>query len=112
MQPAEDSQLLDLLVISVMNYEFAAHSLTKLLIVVRHQMRTFVFLLPLFNLLLWAIGERRRDSRALRWSARAFKIPKYIKFVAEFPMTVTGKAQKFVMRKRMAEKLGLVVGTV
>jgi len=34
-----------------------------------------------------------------------FKIPKYIRFVDEFPMTVTGKIQKFVMRERMAEEL-------
>ncbi len=26
-----------------------------------------------------------------------FKIPKRIKFVTEFPLTVTGKVQKFVM---------------
>ncbi len=36
-----------------------------------------------------------------------FKIPRYIKFVHEFPMTVTGKVQKFVMRERMAQELGL-----
>jgi fatty-acyl-CoA synthase len=36
-----------------------------------------------------------------------FKIPRYIEFVDEFPMTVTGKVQKFVMRERMAERLGL-----
>ncbi len=36
-----------------------------------------------------------------------FKIPRYIKFVDEFPMTVTGKVQKFVMRQRMTEELGL-----
>ena len=34
-----------------------------------------------------------------------FKIPRYVKFVEEFPMTVTGKVQKYVMRKRMAEEL-------
>ena len=34
-----------------------------------------------------------------------FKIPHYIDFVAEFPMTVTGKVQKFVMREQMAERL-------
>jgi fatty-acyl-CoA synthase len=28
-----------------------------------------------------------------------FKIPKYIRFVDEFPMTVTGKLQKFRMRE-------------
>jgi fatty-acyl-CoA synthase len=36
-----------------------------------------------------------------------FKIPRYIRFVDEFPMTVTGKVQKFVMRERMARELGL-----
>ncbi|MDX1434286.1 MAG: AMP-binding protein [Gammaproteobacteria bacterium] len=34
-----------------------------------------------------------------------FKIPRYVKFVDEFPMTVTGKVQKYVMRERMAEEL-------
>ncbi len=28
-----------------------------------------------------------------------FKIPKYVRFVEEFPMTVTGKIQKFRMRE-------------
>lgn len=36
-----------------------------------------------------------------------FKVPKYIKMVDEFPMTVTGKMQKFVMRDAFAEELGL-----
>ncbi|MBP2302987.1 AMP-binding protein [Azospirillum picis] len=36
-----------------------------------------------------------------------YKIPKYIRFVEEFPMTVTGKIQKFVMRNAMIEELGL-----
>jgi fatty-acyl-CoA synthase len=36
-----------------------------------------------------------------------FKIPRYIKFVEAFPMTVTGKIQKYVMREQMAEELGL-----
>ncbi|MGA7817817.1 AMP-binding protein [Caballeronia sp.] len=34
-----------------------------------------------------------------------YKIPKHIRFVDELPMTVTGKAQKFVMRARMIEEL-------
>jgi len=38
-----------------------------------------------------------------------YKIPRYIKFVDTFPMTVTGKAQKFVMRERMIAELGLEV---
>ncbi len=32
-----------------------------------------------------------------------FKIPKYIRFVKEFPMTVTGKLQKFKMREEMSK---------
>ncbi len=36
-----------------------------------------------------------------------FKIPRYIKFVRDFPMTVTGKVQKFVMREQMAKELGV-----
>ena len=37
-----------------------------------------------------------------------FKIPRFIKFVEEFPLTVTGKVQKYVMRERMARELGLM----
>ena len=36
-----------------------------------------------------------------------YKVPRYIRFVTEFPMTVTGKMQKFVMRDRMIHELGL-----
>jgi fatty-acyl-CoA synthase len=35
------------------------------------------------------------------------KIPRYVEFVEEFPMTVTGKAQKYLMRKAVEERLGL-----
>jgi fatty-acyl-CoA synthase len=35
------------------------------------------------------------------------KIPRYIRFVTEFPMTVTGKVQKFVMREAMRAELGV-----
>ena len=34
-----------------------------------------------------------------------FKIPRYVRFVTEYPMTVTGKIQKFVMRDQMVEML-------
>ena len=37
------------------------------------------------------------------------KAPHYIRFVDDFPMTVTGKLQKFIMRARMIEELGLTV---
>ncbi|KAG2393548.1 hypothetical protein C9374_007079 [Naegleria lovaniensis] len=36
-----------------------------------------------------------------------YKIPKYVMFMDEFPLTVTGKIQKFVLRDWAAEKLGL-----
>jgi fatty-acyl-CoA synthase len=36
-----------------------------------------------------------------------FKIPRHFKFVDEFPMTVTGKIQKFKMREISMEELGL-----
>ena len=38
-----------------------------------------------------------------------YKVPRYIKFVDEFPMTVTGKIQKFIMRERAIADLGLKV---
>lgn len=36
-----------------------------------------------------------------------YKIPRYVKFVDSFPMTVTGKIQKFLMRQTSVEELGL-----
>ena len=36
-----------------------------------------------------------------------FKIPRYVRFVDEFPMTVTGKVQKFKMRDHAIDELGL-----
>ncbi|HEY0755566.1 MAG TPA: AMP-binding protein [Ktedonobacteraceae bacterium] len=36
-----------------------------------------------------------------------YKIPRYIKFATGFPMTVTGKIQKFLMRQQSIEELGL-----
>jgi fatty-acyl-CoA synthase len=36
-----------------------------------------------------------------------FKVPRYIKFVDEFPMTVSGKIQKYKMRDESIKELGL-----
>ncbi len=36
-----------------------------------------------------------------------YKIPHYVRFVDAFPMTVTGKVQKFIMREKMMAELGL-----
>jgi fatty-acyl-CoA synthase len=38
-----------------------------------------------------------------------FKRPRYVKFVDSFPMTVTGKVQKYKMREQAMEELGLEV---
>ncbi|MCA8338633.1 AMP-binding protein [Burkholderia multivorans] len=59
----------------------------------------------------------RADEQMTEDDVRAFcqgqiahyKIPRYIRFVDELPMTVTGKVQKFVMRERMMDELKLDV---
>jgi fatty-acyl-CoA synthase len=37
-----------------------------------------------------------------------YKIPRHVKFVASFPLTVTGKVQKYLMREQIKQELGLV----
>ena len=37
-----------------------------------------------------------------------FKIPHYVWFVSSFPMTVTGKIQKHLLRQQIGKELGLV----
>jgi fatty-acyl-CoA synthase len=55
------------------------------------------------------------DAEELRTFCRGqiahYKIPRYIRFVDEYPMTVTGKVQKFVMRERSIAELGLAPAT-
>jgi len=36
-----------------------------------------------------------------------YKIPRYVRFVEGFPMTVTGKIQKFMLRRQVADEMGL-----
>jgi fatty-acyl-CoA synthase len=43
-----------------------------------------------------------------RGQIATYKIPRYVRFTTEFPMTVTGKIQKFRMREQMIEELGLI----
>jgi fatty-acyl-CoA synthase len=38
-----------------------------------------------------------------------FKVPRYVKFVDQFPMTVTGKVQMFAMRDQAIAELGLKI---
>ena len=42
-----------------------------------------------------------------RGQIAAYKIPRYIRFTDEFPLTVTGKIQKFRMREVSVAELGL-----
>ncbi|MBN9138516.1 AMP-binding protein [Phyllobacterium sp.] len=37
-----------------------------------------------------------------------YKVPAHIRFVEDYPMTVTGKIQKFIMRQAMIDELGLM----
>jgi fatty-acyl-CoA synthase len=61
----------------------------------------------------WVIArpDADLDEDAVREFCRGrlahFKVPRYVVFVDEFPMTVTGKVQKFKMRETSIEQLGL-----
>ncbi len=49
------------------------------------------------------------DIRAFcRGRIAHYKVPRYVKFVDGFPMTITGKIQKYLMREQMKKELGLV----
>jgi fatty-acyl-CoA synthase len=52
-----------------------------------------------------AAAEEIRDF--CRGKIAHYKIPRYVKFVTDFPMTVTGKIQKYKMREVAVEELGL-----
>jgi fatty-acyl-CoA synthase len=54
-------------------------------------------------------GERlsEQDVKAFCQGQIAhYKVPRHIRFVEDFPMTVTGKVQKFIMRQTMTRELG------
>ncbi len=64
----------------------------------------------------WVIRRDDEGGRALtadvvreycRGSLAHFKVPRYVMFVDEFPMTVTGKIQKYKMRETSVAALGL-----
>jgi len=62
----------------------------------------------------WVItkpGQTLTDSEIRSFCAGQiahYKVPRYIEFVPEFPMTVTGKIQKFKIRDAMKAQLGLL----
>jgi fatty-acyl-CoA synthase len=55
-------------------------------------------------------GEQSNASEIrefCRGNLARFKIPRYVRFMDEFPMTVTGKVQKFVLREQLSNELKL-----
>jgi fatty-acyl-CoA synthase len=55
-------------------------------------------------------GERASAAEIrdfCRGNLAHYKIPRYIRFREDFPMTVTGKVQKFVLREQISDELGL-----
>ena len=65
------------------------------------------------ELMAWVIPKQgaELDADGLREFCRGriahYKVPRYVKFVDEFPMTVTGKVQKFKMRDEAIAEFGL-----
>jgi fatty-acyl-CoA synthase len=64
----------------------------------------------------WVVRRGDETGKALdedgvrehcRGSLAHFKVPRYVMFVEEFPMTVTGKIQKYKMRETAVAELGL-----
>jgi fatty-acyl-CoA synthase len=54
-----------------------------------------------------ATAEEEEIREFCRGRLAHFKVPRYVVFVDAFPMTVTGKVQKFKMREDSIERLGL-----
>jgi len=55
------------------------------------------------------VGEQLTEEEVrqfCRGQIAHYKVPRYIRFVDEMPMTVTGKVQKYIMRERMIDELG------
>jgi fatty-acyl-CoA synthase len=65
------------------------------------------------ELMAWVVlrpGESATEEEVrefCRGQIAHYKIPRYVTFVDSFPMTVTGKVQKFKMRETAIEELGL-----
>jgi fatty-acyl-CoA synthase len=61
----------------------------------------------------WVVVRRGHalDEAAVRDFCRGqiahYKVPRYVRIVEQFPLTATGKAQKFEMRRAMIESLGV-----
>ena len=57
-----------------------------------------------------ARGEVPRPEELIAWCASdlaKFKVPRYVRFVSEFPMTASGKIQKYKLREEHQHLLSL-----
>ncbi len=55
-------------------------------------------------------GETATDEEIIAFAREKmanYKAPKYVKFVDDFPMTATGKIQKFILKDQATQELGL-----
>ena len=63
------------------------------------------------EIMAWVRAEEQVTAEELKEFCKGkiahYKVPRYFKFVEAFPMTVTGKIQKFQMRQQSTEELGL-----
>jgi len=65
------------------------------------------------ELMAWIVtrGDAGLDREAVaefcKGKVAHYKVPRYVQVVSEFPMTVTGKVQKFKLREQAIEELGL-----
>jgi fatty-acyl-CoA synthase len=60
-------------------------------------------------------GEQASEQEMREFCAGAiarYKIPRYVRFMAGFPTTVTGKVAKYILRKQVARELNLCVAAV
>jgi fatty-acyl-CoA synthase len=53
------------------------------------------------------MAEPQEIMEFCRGQIAHFKIPRYVRFLDTFPLTVTGKVQKFLIRQQMQKELGL-----
>jgi fatty-acyl-CoA synthase len=55
-------------------------------------------------------GERATEEEIIQFCKGGmanFKVPKYVRFINEFPMTSTGKVQRFKLKEQVVRELGL-----
>ena len=51
------------------------------------------------------------DQRHRRGRIAHFKVPHYVRFVDGFPLTISGKVQKYLMREHLRSELNLTEET-